>query len=103
LFFFIGFKIEVRCCFANAKLAVSLNMKEEKTGNSTARTMLNSGDPVDISVWLSARRFRSVVEKEIRRLFPRTKERQRKIKSIVTIEENIASMIERNKSVLNIK
>lgn len=30
-------------------------------------------------------------------------ERQRKIKSIVTIEENIASMIERNKSILNIK
>ena len=49
---------------------------------STARTMLNSlakpkrfasktmtGDPVDIGVWLSAfGRFRSVVEKEIRRL-----------------------------------
>lgn len=50
---------------------------------STARTMLNSGDPVDISsaepkrfakrktitVWLSAfGRFRSVAEKEIRRL-----------------------------------
>lgn len=30
-------------------------------------------------------------------------ERQRKIKSIVTIEENIASIIERNKSILNIK
>lgn len=50
---------------------------------STARTMLNSGDPVDISsaepkrfalsktitVWLSAfGRFRSAAEKELRRL-----------------------------------
>ncbi|MCX4294557.1 MAG: hypothetical protein OSJ56_10935 [Prevotella sp.] len=54
---------------------------------STARTMLNSGDPVDISsakpkhfafsktitVWLSAfGRFRSAAEKEFRRLYPRT-------------------------------
>ena len=39
---------------------------------STARTMLNSGDPVDISVWLSACRFRSIAEKEIRRLDSRT-------------------------------
>lgn len=34
---------------------------------STARTMLNSGDPVDIGVWLSPfGRFRSAAEKEIR-------------------------------------
>ena len=50
--------------------------------DSTARTMLNSGDPVDISsaelkrfafgktitVWFSACRFRSAAEKEFRRL-----------------------------------
>lgn len=42
---------------------------------STARTMLNSGDPVDISVWLSACRFRSAGEKEIRRHNPGTAQR----------------------------
>ena len=30
--------------------------------------MLNSGDPVDIHVWLSACRFRSEAEKELGRL-----------------------------------
>ena len=53
---------------------------------STARSMLNSGDPVDISsaepkrfafgktitVWKSACRFRSTAEKEFRRLDSRT-------------------------------
>lgn len=35
--------------------------------------------------------------------FEQFEEKQRKIKSIVTLEENIASMIERNREVLNMK